>query len=133
MLVKKNILSSQTTQSTNSNSFKGHEFHYTFFTHFIPKSFFDHAKTTHFIPIHTHTHTHTKGKILVKVYNILSNYIPITFTYPFHSHYKKSNFITHSKGMTYIPISFQFIWRAWISLPISYPIQKNKNKKSKSL
>ena len=26
-----------------------------------------------------------KPKILVKVYNILSNHIPITFTYPFHT------------------------------------------------
>ena len=58
MLVK-NILSSQTTQSTNSNSFKGYEFHYTFVTHFIPQSFFGHAKTTHFIP---NTTKKTKNK-----------------------------------------------------------------------
>ena len=38
-----------------------------------------------------HTHTHTKGKILVKVYNILSNYIPITFTYPIKKNKKKKN------------------------------------------
>ena len=37
-----------------------------------------------------------KTKILVKVYNFFSNYIPITFTYPFHTQYKKKNhFITH--------------------------------------
>ena len=81
------------TQSTNSNSFKGHEFYYTFVTHFIPKSFFGHAKTTHFIP-----NTKKKAKIHVKVYNILSSYISITFTYPFHTQYKKKSFHYTFKG-----------------------------------
>ena len=76
-----------------------------FITHFIPKSFFGHAKTANYI----HNSQKKKVKIIVKIYNILSNYIPITFTYPFHTQYKKSHVITHSKGMNYIPISLQFI------------------------
>ena len=104
------------------NSFKGHEFHYTFVTHFIPKSFFGHAKTTHFIPnTKKKKKKRKKRQILVKVYNILSNYIPITFTYPFHTQYKKSHFITHSKGMNYIPISLQFIQREEVTHFITYP------------
>ena len=111
-----------------------------FITHFIPKSFFRHAKTTHSIP-----NKKKKKKILVKVYNILSNYIPITFTYPFHTNTKKKNpfhytfkghelhtyFITiHSKGVShsfhYIPIQ-----RAWLhthSLQfIHYPFRTQNN------
>ena len=56
------------------NSFKGHEFHYTFITHFIPKSFFGHAKTTHFIP-----NTKKKKKKAISLH-IQRAWI----TYPFH-------------------------------------------------
>ena len=96
-----------------------------FITHFIPKSFFRYAK----IPIsyliqstkykiQKKKKKEKRSKILVKVYNILSNYIPITFTYPiqkksFHytlkGHELHTHFITiHSKGVShsfhYIPI-----------------------------
>ena len=59
-----------------------------FITHFILKSLFRHVKTTHFIPNtkkKKKKKRKRKAKILVKVYNILSNHIPITFTYPFHT------------------------------------------------
>ena len=74
--------------------------------------------------------------ILVKVYNILSNYIPIAFTYPFHYTFKghelHTHFITiHLKGVShsfhYIPISYPFKGHELhvkiitiYSLPISY-------------
>ena len=79
-----------------------------FITHFILKSLFRHVKTTHFIP----NTKKKKNQILVKVYNILSNYIPITFTYPIP---KKA-------------ISLH-IQRAWITYPFHY----NSFEGSKSL
>ena len=94
-----------------------------FITHLLhisyPNPFFVMLRLPISYPIHTHTHTHThthkKAKILVKVYNILSNYIPITFTYPFHTRYKKA-------------ISLH-IQRAWITYPFHY----NSFEGSKSL
>ena len=74
-----------------------------------------------------------EAKILVKVYNILFNYIPIlypiqkkSFHYTFKGHELHIHFITiHSKGVShsfhYIPISYPFITIR--SLPISYPKQ----------
>ena len=56
-----------------------------------------------------------KRQILVKVYNILSNYIPITFTYPFHTQYKKKK----KKKTNNNNISLH-IQRAWITYPFHY-------------
>ena len=68
-----------------------------FITHFIPKSFFGHAKTANFIP-NTQKKKKKEVKIILKVYNILSNYIPITFKYPFQTQDKNKSFHYTFKG-----------------------------------
>ena len=98
------------TQSTNSNSFKGHEFHYIFVVRQKKCLQISSDKTTHFIPntkkpFHYTFHTHNISL------HILSSYIPLTFTYPiqkklfhytFKGHELHTHFITiHSKGMNF--------------------------------